>query len=194
MASSRQSARAEGISWIATPAFAMIAGQGLPGRGQSRKLKVSRCRDQCGQSYRISATLPGSGNIVVEAMAKVAVITGSNGLIGQATCRRLAQSGHVAVGIDVGAGGSRQLAALPMRSERPLADGQSLPRRRGVHLCRCCRQYSCGWNVEEKAQTIAEINPSSSASPYRPPGSFRLRPSLPQHTRDRRSHRDCRLN
>jgi 3-oxoacyl-[acyl-carrier protein] reductase len=36
-------------------------------------------------------------------MAKVAVITGSNGLIGQATCRRLAQSGHIAVGIDVGA-------------------------------------------------------------------------------------------
>ena len=36
-------------------------------------------------------------------MAKVAVITGSNGLIGQATCRRLAQSGHLAVGIDVGA-------------------------------------------------------------------------------------------
>ena len=34
-------------------------------------------------------------------MAKVAVITGSNGLIGQATCRRLAQSGHLAVGIDV---------------------------------------------------------------------------------------------
>jgi NAD(P)-dependent dehydrogenase (short-subunit alcohol dehydrogenase family) len=32
-------------------------------------------------------------------MAKVAVITGSNGLIGQATCRRLAQSGHIAVGI-----------------------------------------------------------------------------------------------
>ena len=38
-------------------------------------------------------------------MAKVAVITGSNGLIGQATCRRLAQSGHIAVGIDVGAEG-----------------------------------------------------------------------------------------
>ena len=35
-------------------------------------------------------------------MAKVAVITGSNGLIGQATCRRLMQSGHRAVGIDVG--------------------------------------------------------------------------------------------
>ena len=27
-------------------------------------------------------------------MAKVAVITGSNGLMGQATCRCLAQSGH----------------------------------------------------------------------------------------------------
>ena len=86
---------------------------------------------------------------MVEAMAKVAVISGSNGLSGQATCRRLAQSGHVAVGIDVGAGGSRQLAALPMRSERPLADATSLPRR----LCGACwrrRQYSCGWNVEEE--------------------------------------------
>ena len=39
-------------------------------------------------------------------MPKVAVITGSNGLIGQATCRRLAQSGHIAVGIDVGAEGA----------------------------------------------------------------------------------------
>ena len=39
-------------------------------------------------------------------MAKVAVVTGSNGLIGQATCRRLAQSGHIAVGIDVGAEGA----------------------------------------------------------------------------------------
>jgi NAD(P)-dependent dehydrogenase (short-subunit alcohol dehydrogenase family) len=39
-------------------------------------------------------------------MAKVAVITGSNGLIGQATCRRLAQSGHLAVGSDVGAEGA----------------------------------------------------------------------------------------
>ena len=39
-------------------------------------------------------------------MAKVAVITGSNGLIGQATCRRLAQSGHLAVGVDVGAEGA----------------------------------------------------------------------------------------
>ena len=39
-------------------------------------------------------------------MAKVAVITGSNGLIGQAACRRLAQSGHLAVGIDVGADGA----------------------------------------------------------------------------------------
>jgi NAD(P)-dependent dehydrogenase (short-subunit alcohol dehydrogenase family) len=39
-------------------------------------------------------------------MTKVAVITGSNGLIGQATCRRLAQSGHIAVGIDVGAEGA----------------------------------------------------------------------------------------
>ena len=32
-----------------------------------------------------------------EPMAKVAVITGSNGLIGQATCRRLGQCGHLAV-------------------------------------------------------------------------------------------------
>jgi 3-oxoacyl-[acyl-carrier protein] reductase len=39
-------------------------------------------------------------------MAKVAVITGSNGLIGQATCRRLAQSGHLAIGIDVGTEGA----------------------------------------------------------------------------------------
>jgi 3-oxoacyl-[acyl-carrier protein] reductase len=39
-------------------------------------------------------------------MAKVAVITGSNGLIGQATCRRLAQSSHLAVDIDVGAEGA----------------------------------------------------------------------------------------
>jgi NAD(P)-dependent dehydrogenase (short-subunit alcohol dehydrogenase family) len=54
-------------------------------------------------SIWINATLPGSGNIVVEAMAKVAVITGGSGMIGQATCRRLAQPGHVAVGIDVGA-------------------------------------------------------------------------------------------
>lgn len=33
---------------------------------------------------------------------QVAVITGSNGLIGQATCRKLAQSGFLAVGIDIG--------------------------------------------------------------------------------------------
>ena len=39
-------------------------------------------------------------------MAKVAVIMGSNGLIGQATCRRLAHSGHLAVGIDVGPEGA----------------------------------------------------------------------------------------
>ena len=39
-------------------------------------------------------------------MPKVAVVTGSNGLIGQATCRRLAQSGHLAVGIDVGVEGA----------------------------------------------------------------------------------------
>jgi NAD(P)-dependent dehydrogenase (short-subunit alcohol dehydrogenase family) len=35
-------------------------------------------------------------------MMQVAVVTGSNGLIGQATCRKLTQSGFVAVGIDVG--------------------------------------------------------------------------------------------
>ncbi|WP_428484427.1 SDR family NAD(P)-dependent oxidoreductase [Rhodopila sp.] len=34
---------------------------------------------------------------------QVAVITGSNGLIGQATCRKLAQSGFLAVGVDIGA-------------------------------------------------------------------------------------------
>lgn len=36
-------------------------------------------------------------------MPNVAVITGSNGLIGQASCRKLAQSGFLAVGVDVGA-------------------------------------------------------------------------------------------
>ena len=39
-------------------------------------------------------------------MLKVAVITGSNGLIGQATCHRLAQSGYLAVGIDIGPEGA----------------------------------------------------------------------------------------
>jgi NAD(P)-dependent dehydrogenase (short-subunit alcohol dehydrogenase family) len=39
-------------------------------------------------------------------MAQVAVITGSNGMIGQATCRRLGQSGFLAVGIDVAAEGA----------------------------------------------------------------------------------------
>ena len=38
-------------------------------------------------------------------MAKVAVITGSNGKIGQASCRRLAQSGYTVIGIDLGAEG-----------------------------------------------------------------------------------------
>ena len=33
---------------------------------------------------------------------QVAVITGSNGLIGQATCRKLTQSGFLTVGIDIG--------------------------------------------------------------------------------------------
>ncbi len=35
-------------------------------------------------------------------MPQVAVITGSNGMIGQATCRKLAQSGFLAVGVDIG--------------------------------------------------------------------------------------------
>jgi 3-oxoacyl-[acyl-carrier protein] reductase len=39
-------------------------------------------------------------------MPQVAVITGANGLIGQATCRRLGQSGYLAVGIDVGPNGA----------------------------------------------------------------------------------------
>ena len=39
-------------------------------------------------------------------MAKVAVITGSNGKIGQATCRRLAQSGYTVVGLDLAAEGA----------------------------------------------------------------------------------------
>lgn len=39
-------------------------------------------------------------------MTKVAVITGSNGRIGAATCRRLAQDGYLAVGIDIGADSS----------------------------------------------------------------------------------------
>jgi 3-oxoacyl-[acyl-carrier protein] reductase len=39
-------------------------------------------------------------------MPQVAVITGANGLIGQATCRRLGQSGYQAVGVDIGADGA----------------------------------------------------------------------------------------
>ena len=39
-------------------------------------------------------------------MPKVAVITGSNGKIGQATCRRLMQSGFAVVGIDIGTEGA----------------------------------------------------------------------------------------
>ena len=39
-------------------------------------------------------------------MAKIAVVTGSNGQIGQASCRRLARAGFVAVGVDVGATGA----------------------------------------------------------------------------------------
>ncbi|MGE0417193.1 MAG: SDR family NAD(P)-dependent oxidoreductase [Acetobacteraceae bacterium] len=35
-------------------------------------------------------------------MPQVAVITGSNGLIGQATCQKLTQSGFRAVGVDIG--------------------------------------------------------------------------------------------
>ncbi len=38
-------------------------------------------------------------------MQPVAVITGDSGLIGQASCRRLARSGYLAVGIDIGAAG-----------------------------------------------------------------------------------------
>jgi NAD(P)-dependent dehydrogenase (short-subunit alcohol dehydrogenase family) len=38
-------------------------------------------------------------------MPQVAIVTGSNGLIGQATCRKLMQSGFLAVGIDIGAEG-----------------------------------------------------------------------------------------
>lgn len=38
-------------------------------------------------------------------MAKVAVVTGANGLIGQASCRKLMQSGWHVVGIDIGAEG-----------------------------------------------------------------------------------------
>jgi 3-oxoacyl-[acyl-carrier protein] reductase len=41
-----------------------------------------------------------------DSMAQVAVITGSNGLIGQATCRKLTQSGFLAVGVDIGAEGA----------------------------------------------------------------------------------------
>jgi 3-oxoacyl-[acyl-carrier protein] reductase len=36
-------------------------------------------------------------------MAQVAVITGSNGRIGQATCQRLAKEGYTVIGIDLGA-------------------------------------------------------------------------------------------
>lgn len=39
-------------------------------------------------------------------MPQVAVITGANGLIGQATCRLLGQSGYQSVGIDIGADGA----------------------------------------------------------------------------------------
>jgi NAD(P)-dependent dehydrogenase (short-subunit alcohol dehydrogenase family) len=39
-------------------------------------------------------------------MPQVAVITGANGLIGQATCRQLGQSGYRAVGIDIGEEGA----------------------------------------------------------------------------------------
>ena len=39
-------------------------------------------------------------------MKQVAVITGANGRIGQATCARLMQSGYLAVGIDIGADGA----------------------------------------------------------------------------------------
>jgi 3-oxoacyl-[acyl-carrier protein] reductase len=48
------------------------------------------------------SVFPEQSNAGGKAM-QVAVITGSNGLIGQATCRKLAQSGYVVVGIDIGA-------------------------------------------------------------------------------------------
>jgi NAD(P)-dependent dehydrogenase (short-subunit alcohol dehydrogenase family) len=41
-----------------------------------------------------------------EWMTKVAVVTGSNGRIGQASCQRLGQSGWLVVGIDIAATGS----------------------------------------------------------------------------------------
>ena len=56
-------------------------------------------------------------------MAKVAVITGSNGLIGQATCRRLAQSGPSCRRHRCWRGLRGQLAALSMRPDRPRAHG-----------------------------------------------------------------------
>jgi 3-oxoacyl-[acyl-carrier protein] reductase len=47
----------------------------------------------------VAAELNSVGGIT---MPDVAVITGSNGLIGQATCRKLMQSGFLAVGVDIG--------------------------------------------------------------------------------------------
>ena len=52
-------------------------------------------------------------------MAKVAVITGSNGLIGQATCRRLAQSGHFAVGDQKGPDGPSHDGSVYSTPRRP---------------------------------------------------------------------------
>ena len=39
-------------------------------------------------------------------MPQIAVITGANGKIGQAACRRLAQSGYTVIGLDIGAEGA----------------------------------------------------------------------------------------
>ncbi|MBC7634107.1 MAG: SDR family oxidoreductase [Acetobacteraceae bacterium] len=46
-------------------------------------------------------------------MAKVAVVTGANGRIGEATCQRLAQSGYTVVGIDRGPTGIGNWAYYP---------------------------------------------------------------------------------
>ena len=46
-------------------------------------------------------------------MKQVAVITGSNGRIGLATCARLMQSGYLAIGIDIGADGAGNFPYYP---------------------------------------------------------------------------------
>jgi predicted methyltransferase MtxX (methanogen marker protein 4) len=52
------------------------------------------------------ASLGATWNRRKAIVAKIAVVTGSNGRIGQASCRRLARAGFVAVGVDVGATGA----------------------------------------------------------------------------------------